>query len=67
MSTASPPSPHLASQTPPLPVAPMPQGQVSQINFEEAVDDYLTAFKAKLLQKLHDLDPDKFEGDLLNY
>ena len=45
----------------------MPQGQVSQINFEEAVDDYLTAFKAKLLQKLHDLDPDKFEGDLLNY
>jgi restriction system protein len=25
------------------------------------VDDYLTAFKAKLLQKLHDLSPDKFE------
>jgi restriction endonuclease Mrr len=35
--------------------------QSSPINFEEAVDDYLTAFKAKLLQKLHELSPGKFE------
>jgi restriction system protein len=41
------------SQTPP--------SQASPINFEEAMDDYLTAFKAKLLQKLLDLSPDKFE------
>ena len=34
---------------------------VSTINFEETVDDYRTAFKDKLLQKLHDLTPDKFE------
>jgi hypothetical protein len=42
-----------ASSTPPPPASP--------INFEETVDDYLTAFKAKLLQKLHDLSPEKFE------
>ena len=39
----------------------MPQAQVSPTNFEETVDDYLTAFKARLLQKLHDLSPEKFE------
>jgi restriction system protein len=32
-----------------------------QVNFEESVEDYLNAFKAKILQKLHDLSPAKFE------
>src|SRR5450759_4625445 len=58
-STVSPPPP--ASQTHPSQAAPTPQAQASPINFEETVDDYLTAYKAKLLQKLHDLSPDKFE------
>ena len=58
-STVAPP--FSASQTPASQVAPMPQAQILPINFEETVDDYLTAFKAKLLQKLHDLDPNKFE------
>lgn len=35
--------------------APVPQ------NFEETVDDYLDAFKKRLLQKLHDLSPAQFE------
>jgi restriction system protein len=46
----------LPSQSP-LP----PSAQASPINFEETVDDYLTAFKARVLQKLHDLSPEKFE------
>lgn len=48
-----------ASQIPPLapPVAP----QQTPTNFEDTVEDYMTAFKAKVLQKLHDLTPEKFE------
>jgi restriction system protein len=55
-STVSPPPP--ASETPPSQASPTHQAQP---NFEETVDDYLTAFKSKVLQKLHDLSPDKFE------
>jgi restriction system protein len=53
VATSTVPPPPQASPTPPV--------QASPINFEETVDDYLTAFKAKVLQKLHDLAPDKFE------
>lgn len=44
-----------------VPLAPAAQDFISTINFEETVDDYQTAFRAKLLQKLHDLTPEKFE------
>jgi restriction system protein len=49
------------SSTPPAQAASMPPAQAASINFEETVDDYLTAFKSKVLQKLYDLSPDKFE------
>lgn len=35
--------------------------QIAPINFEETVEDYSKAFIAKLLQKLLDLTPEKFE------
>jgi len=58
VSTVPPPK---ASQAPPPQASSPPPPQASPTNFEETVDDYLTAFKAKLLQKLHDLSPAKFE------
>jgi restriction system protein len=58
-STVSPPPP--TPQPAPPQASPTPSAQALPINFEEIVDDYLTAFKAKLLQKLHDLTPEKFE------
>jgi restriction system protein len=65
----APPSEAATSTVSPAPSAlQTPPSQASPINFEEAMDDYLTAFKAKLLQKLLDLSPDKFEefaGELL--
>ena len=53
--------PAVASQPHASQLSSTPPPQSSQINFEETVDDYLTAFKEKLLQKLHDLAPAKFE------
>lgn len=44
-------------QIPPAPAPPQPLPP----NLEETVDDYLSAFTAKVLQKLHDLTPDQFE------
>ncbi len=59
--TSSIPSPVPVAERPAGQTPPLPTIQVSPANFEETVDDYLEAFKAKLLQKLHDLDPEKFE------
>ena len=67
---AQPPQSQVSTSTsPPAPVRRTPSSEASSpptppaspINFEETVDDYLTAFKAKLLQKLHDFSPEKFE------
>jgi len=53
--TPGSPASAVVSSTPPTATQEPPS------NFEETVEDYITAFKAKVLQKLHDLTPKQFE------